>query len=131
MENKVHVWIGTNFSSEEEYMEYFELDYSVEGDFNNPNYRQCAFCKDIGIQWYDDDFIGMIPRHKQEVSLDEILLDAAVDQDELSLVKSECDNLGIKKANAIFWYQDPNLVIKRPIKDQYNWLKYIGLFNGD
>ncbi|AHK18881.1 immunity 22 family protein [Yersinia similis] len=131
MENKVHVWIGTNLSSEEDYMKYFELDYSVEGDFNNPNYKLCEFCKDIGTQWYDSDFIGIMPRHEQEVSLDEILLDAAVDQDEFSLVKSECDKLGIKKANAIFWYQDPDLVIKKPIKDQYNGLRYIGLFSGD
>nr|WP_306309658.1 immunity 22 family protein [Xenorhabdus yunnanensis] len=48
IENRVHLWIGSNFSSEDEYMEYFQLDYSVEGDFENPNYKICQFCKDIG-----------------------------------------------------------------------------------
>ena len=129
MENKVHVWIGTNFSSDDEYMTYFELDCSVEGDFNNPNYKLCGFCRDVGVQWYDSDFIGIIPRHEQEVSLDEILLEAAIDQSELYLVKRECASLGIKKANAIFWYQDPSLVVKQSIK--YNGLQYIGLFDGD
>lgn len=131
MENKVHVWIGNNFSLEEEYIKYFELDYSVEGDFDNPNYKLCGFCKDIGIQWYDIDVIGIIPRHNEEVILDELLLDAAIDDNEFISVKKKCANLGIKKANAIFWYQDAELVLKKPIKSQYNGLKYIGLFNGD
>ena len=131
MENKVHLWIGTNFSSEEEYMKYFELDYTVEGDFDDPNYKVCGFCKDIGILWYDEDFIGIIPRHEKEVSLDEILVDAAVDKDEIPLVKKRCAELDIKKANAIFWYQDPSIIFKKPIKNQFNGLKYIGLFEGD
>ncbi|NVZ28968.1 immunity 22 family protein [Pseudomonas gingeri] len=129
--NNVHVWIGSNFSPEAEYMAYFKLDYSVEGDFDDPNYKLCGFCKDIGTRWYDEDFIGIIPRCDSEVSLDEILVEAAVDQDDLPLVKARCDALGIRKANAIFWYQDADLVLKQPIKDSYNGLKYIGLFQGD
>ncbi|WP_275389799.1 immunity 22 family protein, partial [Xenorhabdus bovienii] len=71
-ENSVHLWIGNNFSSEDEYMKYFELDYSVEGNFDDPNYKLCQFCKDIGLQWYDEDFIGIIPRRDESVSIDEI-----------------------------------------------------------
>lgn len=124
----IHIWVGSNFSKEEEYMSYFELDYSIEGDFDDPSYKLCGFCKDIGIVWYDEDFIGIIPRREQEVSLDDILAEAAIDDDELPVAKARCDALGIKKANAIFWYQDADLVLKKPIKDSYNGLKYIGVF---
>lgn len=109
-------------------MSYFELDYSVEGDFDDPSYKLCGFCKDVGTVWYDEDFIGIIPRREQEVSLDDILAEAAIDDDELPIAKARCDALGIKKANAIFWYQDAELVLEKPIKESYNGLKYIGVF---
>ncbi|MEQ1976040.1 immunity 22 family protein [Xenorhabdus sp. SGI240] len=130
-ENRVHLWIGNNFSSEDEYIKYFELDYSVEGNFDDPNYKLCQFCKDVGLQWYDEDFIGIIPRRDESVSIDEILVDAAVDQDEFQSIKDICDRLGIKEANAIFWYQDSEPHVNPPYKKQYNGLKYIGLFEGD
>jgi len=130
-DKNVHVWVGSNFSKDDEYMSYFEIDHSTEGDFEDPNYKLCGFCRDVGIVWYDEDFIGIIPRCEHEVSLDEILTEAAVDEDELPLVKARCEALGIKKANAIFWYQDADLVLEQPIKDSYNGLKYIGVFQGD
>ncbi|CRL65558.1 immunity 22 family protein [Proteus vulgaris] len=131
MENKVHLWIGSNFSSEEEYMHYFELDYSEEEGIDSPNYRVCGFCKDLGIMWYDEDFIGVIPRFDNDVMLDEILVDAAVDESEISFIKARCEVLGIKRANAIFWYQDPELVIKESDNQTYNNLYYIGQYKGD
>ncbi|MDR1284802.1 MAG: immunity 22 family protein [Campylobacteraceae bacterium] len=42
-----------------------------------------------------------------------------------------CSNLEIKKANAIFWYQNAKLEISKPHKENYNGLKYIGVFEGD
>lgn len=131
MENRVHLWIGSNFSSEEEYMHYFELDYSEEDGIDSPNYRVCGFCKDLGIVWYDEDFIGVIPRFDNNVTLDEILVDAAVDESEISFIKAKCEELGIKSANAIFWYQDPELVIKNSDNQTYNNLHYVGEYNGD
>lgn len=104
MENRVYLWIGSNFSSEEEYMHYFELDYSAEDGIDSPNYRVCEFCKDLGIVWYDEDFIGVIPRFDNNVTLDEVLVDAAVDESEIPLIKAKCEALGINSANAIFWY---------------------------
>lgn len=130
-ENKVHLWIGTVHKTEKEYSKYFELDSSTEGDFDDPNYKVCEFCKDVGLKWYDHDFIGIIPLFEDEVDLDVILEEAAIDEEEWSKVKKICKNLGIDKANAIFWYQDPDLDIKKPYKDNYNGLKYIGLFQGD
>lgn len=128
---KVHLWVGTNFKPEDEYLKYFELDYSVDGDFDDPSYKLCKFCQDIGTKWYDEDFIGIIPRKGHEVDLDEILEEAAVDVSEKANVVSLCLKLGVSKANSIFWYADSELVLKKPIKDNYNGLKYIGLFDGD
>ncbi|MFJ4384682.1 immunity 22 family protein [Pseudomonas sp. NPDC089408] len=126
---KVHVWIGTNFSSEEDYLKYFELDYTQ--DLDDSSYKVCGFCKDIGERWYDEDFIGIIPRKSEEVSLEEILKDAAVDRDCIEDIKAECLRLGITKANAIFWYSDGATVISEPLKANYNGLKYVGLYEGE
>jgi hypothetical protein len=128
---KVHLWIGTTHKPEDEYQKYFELDYSTEGDFDDPNYKVCQFCKDIGEVWYDQDFIGIIPRLETEVDLDELLVEAAVDEQELDKVKEICAERGIEKANAMFWYADANLVVPKPYKEEYNGLKYIGVFDGD
>ncbi|AXM94860.1 immunity 22 family protein [Pseudomonas plecoglossicida] len=126
---KIHVWVGSNFESEADYLKYFELDYSV--DIDDPAYKVCGFCKDIGIKWYDEDFMGIIPRKPQEVSLDEIVKDSSVDPSELERLKASCVSNGINKANAIFWYSDGGVVIPEPLKANYNGLKYIGLFEGN
>ncbi len=133
MENheKVHLWIGTTHQPEAKYQRYFEIDYSTEGDLDDPNYKICGFCRDIGEVWYDEDFIGIIPRSETEVSIDEILTEAAIDVADYDDIKSICNALGIEKANAIFWYADASLTISEPYKENYNGLKYIGLFNGD
>lgn len=126
---KVHLWIGTNFSSNEVYLKYFELEYTE--DLDDPAYKACGFCQDIGARWYDEDFIGIIPRKSCEVSLDEILKDAAVDRACIGSVKAECLRLGVTKANAIFWYSDGATPISIPLKSNYNGLKYVGLYEGE
>lgn len=126
---KVHVWVGANFSSGDEYLKYFELDYSV--DLDDPAYKVCGFCKDIGVRWYDEDFIGIIPRKAEEVNLEEIMLESAVDSSCIEDLKTECLRLGITKANAIFWYSDGGTEISKPLKSNYNGLKYIGLYEGE
>lgn len=126
---KVHLWVGTNFEAESDYQKYFELDYSAELD--EPTYKVCGFCKDIGIRWYDEDFIGIIPRSEQEIALDDLLKNSTLDPSELENVKAECANLGITKANAMFWYSDGGVDVSQPYKSNYNGLKYIGLFEGD
>jgi hypothetical protein len=126
---KVHLWLGTNFAPESEYQKYFELDYAA--DLDDPNYRVCGFCKDIGIRWYDEDFIGIIPRAAKEIDLDDILKESSVDPAQLESVKAECSNLGITKANAVFWYSDGGIAVSQPYKKDYNGLKYIGLFEGN
>lgn len=129
--SKVHLWIGVTQKTEEEYLEYFKLDYSTGGDFDDPNYQVCGFCIDIGEKWYDEDFIGIIPLYEEEVSIKEIIEEAAIDPKESENVILECERLGLKKANAILWYSDAEIEITQPHKDSYNDLKYIGMFEGD
>lgn len=43
----IHIWIGTTHKTEEEYLKYFELDYSTEGDFDDPDYKLCLFVKTL------------------------------------------------------------------------------------
>ncbi|ELY3740251.1 immunity 22 family protein [Cronobacter sakazakii] len=129
--NKVHLWIGNNFSSEDDYMRYFELDYSTDGDIDDPDYQVCGFCKGLGIKWYDEDFIGIIRRESKAVPLDDLLEAAAVDEGEKENVKAKCNASGIQKANALVWYADSALDVKPDPSVSYNGLKYIGLFEGD
>lgn len=126
---KIHVWVGSNFSSDAEYAAYFELDYSTELD--DPAYRVCGFCRDIGIRWYDEDFIGIIQRWPQAVGLDEVLTASSVDSSDLPRLRALCVEKGIQRANAIFWYSDGGTVVSEPTKSSYNGLTYIGLFEGD
>ncbi|EPE7078961.1 immunity 22 family protein [Cronobacter sakazakii] len=62
---------------------------------DDPDYNVCGFCRDLGIKWYDVDFIGIIPRGNKEVSLDDLLEAAAVDEGKKENVKSKCYASGI------------------------------------
>ncbi|UFH51283.1 immunity 22 family protein [Pseudomonas sp. KNUC1026] len=127
---KVHVWVGTNFTPESEYQKYFELDYSVEGDFDDPAYRVCGFCRDVGAKWYDEDFIGIIARRAKPVAVEEILKDAPIDPSDWARAMAACAALGIAEANATFWYTDGDGVLSIPPENSYNGLRYLGLFEG-
>lgn len=96
-----------------------------------PQYPVCQFCADVGERWYDEDFIGIIPRKSTLVDIDATLSDSAIDRSEWSRVKAMCSRLGIVKMNAMFWYSDGSLHIPTPLKENYNGLRYIGLFEGE
>lgn len=85
----------------------------------------------MGTDWYDEDFIGIIPRREQEVSLDEILSESSVDPGQIAALKAACLALGIDKANAIFWYSDGGTLVAEPVRTEYNGLRYTGLFEGN
>lgn len=127
----VHLWIGSNYDSEKDYLKYFELDYSTEGDFEDPSYKVCAFCQYLGTKWYDEDFIGIIPREEKDVPLNEILEQAVVDLSEMEKIRNTCANLGIDKANAILWYSNLDVDNFPAIGSDFKGLKYIGCFKGD
>lgn len=127
--SKIHIWIGHTNKDEDSYDEYFELDYSTEGDFDDPDYKPCQFCIDIGKKWYNEDFLGNIPLFDEDVEITKLLGQTVLAKDEVANVISKCNNLGIEEANAVFYYTDSELNIQEPYQENYNDLKYIGMFN--
>lgn len=91
---KIHIWVG-NFESEAAFEEYFSQEsylkaWSIydhepatgkEGDDQEPDPElRCQFCKDIGIDNYNEDFIVLKYDHQlQEINmiLNDILGDTA------------------------------------------------------
>ena len=126
---KMHIWIGNSDIPENEYLHYFQLDYSTEGDFEDTEYKLCQFCKDIGTKWYDEDFIGIIPVLKKSVPIIEILKEIPINQNEIEKVISVCTEMELSIVNAVFYYIDSELILQKPYKNNYNNLKYIGLFD--
>jgi hypothetical protein len=127
--SKIHIWIGTTNQTEEEYLKYFELDYSTEGDFEDPKYKLCQFCKDIDTKWYDEDLIGIIPVFNKEISILDLLKEIPLNDSEINNALSVCEKTNLINANAIFYFTDSEMTIKQPYKESYNGLKYIGMFN--
>jgi hypothetical protein len=126
---KIHIWIGNFQKTEDDFNKYFELDYSTEGDFDDPEYKICEFCKDINQKWYDEDFIGVLPLYEKEISVMDILKNIPINANEINNVIDECNTLGIKTTNAIFYLTDADIIINKPYKENYNGLKYVGLYN--
>jgi hypothetical protein len=52
-----------------------------------------------------------------------------IDRDEINSAVKECTKLGIVTANAVFYLTDSDVIIKKPYKENYNGLKYIGIYN--
>lgn len=114
---KIHIWIGSYFDGIEKYEEYFNQD--------NP---PCQFCKDIGIEEYDDDFIGIIPLFCDEVNILTLLLEAPVEESEKNKILKRCGALGLEKGNVIFYLTDSSIYIN-DAENVYNGLLYIGIYN--
>jgi len=121
--SKAHVWLGVNF--DEDYESYFELDYDTE-DMDDPSYKVCGFCRDIGVKWYDEDWIEVC-QEPDLVDLDTLLSDLSVSDDGIENIKARCVEKGIDKVNALFSYIDSSLKIDE--NKLYNKLVYMGMYN--
>ena len=109
--SKVHVWVGVNY--DEDYDSYFELDYSdPDMDIDDPNYKVCQFCKDIGERWYDEDWIGVY-RNPELMDVRLLLEELSVDEDTLTEIENICREKNIEKANALFFYNGFKCCSKR------------------
>jgi len=125
---KVHIWVGINYN--EDYDEYFNLDYSDNRDIDSPDYKVCRFCKDIGVKWYDEDWIS-VTQGPELVDIDVLLDDdLCVTEEILSVIKKICIEKGFQMANAMFTYTNPNIIIE-DMNKTYNQLSYIGAFDTD
>lgn len=126
--DRVFLWLGDIKITEQELEKYFELDYSVEGDFDHPDYNICGFCKDIGEKWYDEDFIGYLT-FEETLSIKEILEHVPIALDEREKILQQCQELGLDKATTTYWYSGE---IGTPSEDKkYNGIHYIGEFDLD
>lgn len=123
-----HLWIGTNLAPLEKYAAYFRLDCTASST-EDPDYKVCGFCEDIGIRWYDEDFIGYPEPLKKAVDIKTLLEKLWGPQLPCEReIMDRCHELGIEKANALFWFDASLASINKPYKDKYNGLEYIGKF---
>ncbi|WP_264529310.1 immunity 22 family protein [Flavobacterium sp. N502540] len=122
--DKIFLWLGVTSKSQEQFDEYFELDYSEDID----NRKICGFCKDIGKKWYDEDFIGYL-RFNEELTVLAILKEVPISENDKNKVLDNCKDLGIEFVNSVYWYSGE---IEVPSKDKkYNELFYIGEYSLD
>jgi Immunity protein 22 len=84
------------------------------------------FDKDVNIKWYDDDLIGIY--YSESDDLDTAIDEIPTSPSSLDEIRNRCDELGISKANAMFYYEDSELQIADASK-KYNGISYLGVFN--
>ena len=127
--DKIHVWAGIiNANEVEDFDNYFELDYETE-DMDDPEYKVCGFCKDVGMKWYDEDWIEVYCE-VQTSDVTKFLDGLSISEETLMEIKDICINKGFDKINAMFCYLDVNSEFEIKEKDKlYNGLVYIGLFD--
>lgn len=115
---KVHVWLGTTAADEETYNAYFDQDEDVS-----------QFSNDIGLdEEYDEDFIGILPIFKNQRLVAEVLAnEVPLAIESLTYAIAACERHGIEFVNALFYLTDSTVNIEDP-KDNYNGLKYLGVF---
>ncbi len=122
--DRIFLWLGDTNKNQSQFDEYFKLDYSENID----DRKVCGFCKDIGIKWYDEDFIGYL-KFDQKMTISEILENVPVSPDDIDEVLSICKELDIEFVNSVYWYSGE---IESPsINKRYNELLYIGEYNLD
>jgi hypothetical protein len=119
---KIFLWIGHFNGTQDDFNEYFKLDYS-----DSPDKKTCGFCADINKKWYDEDFIGYI-LFEEFKSLEEILDEVPISRDDIPKVKDAYEKLNINKLNAVFWYSGE---INPSFEKKYNQLYYVGKYDLD
>ena len=125
---RVHIWVGNNFDIN--FHKYFELDNSLDKDIYDDDYQVCGFCKDIGEKIYLEDLFGVV-QNETKLDIRSLLIEVPGISDlVLSEIIEVCNKKEISEANAMFYYANPNLSIKKNDK-LYNKLAYIGLFDAD
>ncbi|MCX8754056.1 immunity 22 family protein [Snodgrassella sp. B3837] len=124
----IQLWIGNNFLEEEKYQQYFQQFEGIQKDVLNPKPR-CLFCADIGEIAYITEKLVALERFSSSQKIEYIIDSIKVNKNEKKRIYEKCIELGISKANALFWYKASELTLKKPYKENYNGLKYIGIFN--
>jgi hypothetical protein len=123
--DKIHVWIGYTSKTKEEFGEYFKIN---EED-KNKGIGASQFDKDIGINWYDDDLIGVYKSDTAD-NLEQTIDEIPTSNETLEAIKNRCKELGVDKANAMFYYTDAEIIIEDNEK-LFNGIQYLGLFDNE
>ncbi|MEL4445332.1 immunity 22 family protein [Acinetobacter baumannii] len=114
---KLHLWLALTEISEQEYWDYFDDSEGL------PN-----FCKEVGLDWLDQDFMGYY--FDKEVDDLKFIIEETPEPEYHEKMLKDCLEKGINKANAMFYYwgDDPIKVSK---DKKYNTLTYIGEYEWD
>lgn len=115
---QIYLWLG-KVNSEKSYNEYFNQEDGI-----------CLFCKDIGIEEYDEDLIGILPLSEKYMSINGALDQTPINHKEYSEAFEKCLQLHLEEINAIVFYtKSPYEDISTPNNITLEGLHYIGLFN--
>jgi len=132
--SKNHIWIG-NFSTEKEFEKYIDQSvyFQAWNKYNNEplqdseedkpsNELRCLFCKEIGMDWYDEDFLQI---HFEPSGNFNALLSRIPAN--LKNVLSVCREKNIANGNAFICYSAKE-VSKNEYPENSRGIVYLGAF---
>ncbi|WP_444658166.1 immunity 22 family protein [Flavobacterium columnare] len=121
--SKIHVWIGNTEKSSDEFYNYFKINQADK----DLGIGASQFDKDLGINWYNDDFIGTF-YNEESTDLEVLLDEIPTSPDSLGKIEKICIDRKLDEVNAMFYYEDAELAVN-DINKLYNGLQYIGCFD--
>lgn len=117
----IHVWVGTAASAAH-LEEYFRIDPASR----DAGHGASQFDRDVGINWYDDDLIGVF--FSATPGLETCLDELPTSPETVAAVRVACLAAGISAPNALFYYTDADLTIASPTR-LFGGLHYVGAFD--
>jgi hypothetical protein len=131
-DDKLHLWVGVTSKTFQDFTSYFDLDYSNE--YDSPDYIPYEFCKDLGVNFYDENFLVVEPFYKEPVALEKIILECDINPSDIPPAIEQCRQLGITLANAVFSLMtnkdvNEHISVPKQTEKTYNDLYYIGHFS--
>ena len=133
--NKNHIWIG-HFLSEEDFENYFDQTsyYEAWNKYNNEpskegeediepdNKVSCKFCQEIGIDYYDEDFV--FTHYELSEKIEALISRIPADTSKILAI---CNQKQIVNANAFFCYSSEELE-ENALPENSKKLVYLGEF---
>ena len=127
--SKIHLWVGVTSKTSSDIDKYFDpsMVYSEEKDSSSKSgdYTNCNFAQDIKSDGYNEDFLSVFHRGKDEDLRS--LLDEPLSETDDDLIDA-CEELRITKGNMAIAYTDSRLEFSSGSKLFFGELVYIGCF---
>jgi len=131
---KIHIWIGT-FKTEKEFKQYIDQskylkawqmyndgDEKYVGDEEPDKDLRCIFCKEINIDFYDEDLI-VFQFNKKSEDINQLI--SIIPTDTNKLIKI-CKQKKLEKGNSLIYYTDEEVNEKDSLKCKS--MTYVGVF---